>query len=403
MNIEPRHTRRGSVLTRNAIALIVSAVGSGLLGLLFWLIAAHLYSPRSVGLASGEISTMALMSSVCQLNWSTVFPRFCQEAGTAATKLLTFGYSVTATLSLAVAALFVGLGFGKSVLPAGAWQAALFIVSVPLWTIFALQDAALTGLRAAVWVPAENIAFGAAKIALLGVLVGAFGDGGVFVAWMLPLLVTVLAVNAYLYLRLLPSHAAASSSPEILPSRANFLMFVGGEYLGSLAQTLMLAGPILIVVVILGATQNAYFSIPWLVGNSLSLVLLGIATPLIVESTADPARIYAHVRGAIRLGLIIVVSGCLAVIILAPIVLPVVGLNYAHDGTLVLQLVAASVPFTAINLLYVTLARMARRVRGSVVCQVAVAALVNGMAALLVWHHGILGAGVALLVGQGVS
>lgn len=83
MNIEPRHTRRGSVLTRNAIALIVSAVGSGLLGLLFWLIAAHLYSPRSVGLASGEISTMAVMSSVCQLNWSTVFPRFCQEAGTA--------------------------------------------------------------------------------------------------------------------------------------------------------------------------------------------------------------------------------------------------------------------------------------------------------------------------------
>jgi hypothetical protein len=110
-----------------------------------------------------------------------------------------------------------------------------------------------------------------------------------------PFFVTVLAVNAYLYLRLLPSHAAASSSPEILPSRANFLMFVGGEYLGSLAQTLMLAGPILIVVVILRATQNAYFSIPWLVGNSLSLVLSGIATPLIVESTADPARIYAHV------------------------------------------------------------------------------------------------------------
>jgi O-antigen/teichoic acid export membrane protein len=389
-------------LARNAVALIASAVGTGFLGLVFWLVAANLYSPRSIGRATGEITAAGLMSSVCQLNWTTVYPRFCHRAGPAATKLLTYGYAVTGTLSLAVAALFVVLGFGDTVLPPGAFETTLFIVSVPLWTIFTLQDAALTGLRAAVWVPLENGAFGVAKLILLVLFVGALSGGGVYAAWILPLLVTVLVVNAYLYLRLLPAHAARSEGRVVLPSRADLLAFVGGEYVGGLALTCMETGPILIVIAVLGATQNAYFSIPWLVGSCVWLVLLGIATPLMVESTADPERVYAHVRGAIRMAVALLVPGCLVVIALAPVVLSRLGSGYAHQGTAVLRLVVASSPFAAVNLLYITLARMARRVRRSLLCQVALAVGVNGTAAGLVWDHGIVGAGLALVIGQGV-
>ena len=55
-----------------------------------------------------------------------------------------------------------------------------------LWGVFSLQDAALTGLRQAHWVPVENAIFGVLKLALPPALL-AWRRARVFVGWVWPM------------------------------------------------------------------------------------------------------------------------------------------------------------------------------------------------------------------------
>jgi glycosyltransferase involved in cell wall biosynthesis/O-antigen/teichoic acid export membrane protein len=389
-------------LTRSALALIVSASGSGLLGLVFWFAAAHLYTAKSVGLGSAEISSMMVLSALSQVNLVTVFPRFCQQAGIRTRRFLTTGYAVSSVLSVLVATAFVLGHLGRHFLPAGPLAASIFIVSVPFWTLFTIQDAALTGLRAAIWVPVENISFGIAKIVLLVLFAGVLSQTGVFVGWTLPVVAAVVAVNLYIYTRVLPAHMLAANGRSAMPSRGDLSTFVAGEYLGSLALVFLQAVPPIVVVQALGAAQTAYFSVPWMFGAAVYAVLVGISNPLLVEASAEPEHLYRNVRRAVRLGCGISLPAAALMILGAPIFLPLLGAAYARHGAAVLEYVGAAVPFIAVNLLYVTLARIRRRIRRSVLTQLAVTAIVLALTVTLVDKHGIAAAGFALFAAEAV-
>jgi Na+-driven multidrug efflux pump len=94
-------------------------------------------------------------------------------------------------------------------------------------------------------------------------------------------------------------------------------------------------------------------------------------------------------------GLVILVVG-------APFFLKILGGPYAAHGTRLLQSLALALPFMGVNVLYVTFARMARRVRRVVSVQVCLSVLVLVFTALLIGPMGITGAGVAFLIGQAV-
>ena len=71
-------------------------------------------------------------------------------------------------------------------------------------------------------------------------------------------------------------------------------------------------------------------------------------------------------------------------------------------GTSLLRCVALALPFMGVNVLYLTFARMARRVRRVVAMQVGLAVLVLALTEVLISHIGIMGAGVAFAAGQAI-
>ena len=76
-----------------------------------------------------------------------------------------------------------------------------------VWAIFTLQDSVLVGLRSASWVVVENGVFGIVKLVLLVVLVTSLPDHlGIYVSWMLPVLVAVPLINMLIFGTLVPSH-----------------------------------------------------------------------------------------------------------------------------------------------------------------------------------------------------
>ena len=252
-----------------------------------------------------------------------------------------------------------------------------------LWVVFTIEDAALVGFRRTIWVPVENIGFSIGKIALLPVFVTLAPRAGVFNSSVIPVVACVLAVNAYLFFKVVPEHLRRAAGRGVVPTGSVIRSVILGEYLGGLSFMAMTWLPALIIASRLGTKQVAYFQTPWIAGTSFDMLLFAVATSLIVEATVRPDAAADTVRRAVRLAVVLFVP-CLAVLLVgAPYFLRILGFQYSAHGTTLLRLVALALPFMAINVLYVTYARLARRVRRMLGIQVGIATVVLGETVVL--------------------
>jgi O-antigen/teichoic acid export membrane protein len=390
-------------LHHSTFALLISNGTGVVLGITFWAVAARIYTAHDVGVGAAEINAMTLLSAIALLNLGTLFPRFLYASGSKAGIVLRNGYAASTSLAFVVAVLFllITVNHHQYIRP-GFFSSATFVAAVVLWVIFTIEDAALVGFRAAFWVPVENTSFSIVKIALLPVFFVVAHEVGVFTSWFLPVIACVVVVNLYLWRRVLPAHVAHSAGAGVLPQRKVIRSVLLGEYFGGLAFVSMATLPGLMVIVRLGAQSAAYFQTPWLAGISFDGLLLSFASSLMVEAAARPSIAPATVRRSVRLALLILGPSIVAVLVAAPYLLRILGPQYAAHGTRLLQLLALAMPFMAVNVLYVTFARLARRVRRVFVIQVSIAIIVLTLSYTLLTPLGLNGPGVAYLSGQGL-
>lgn len=394
---------QGDRLVRNTFSLLIANGSSVVLGVAFWAFAARLYSTNFVGDGAAEVNAMTLLSSFALLNLGTLFPRFLFAAGSRAGTVLRTGYAASTSVALVVSVVFLFASSGRhGYIEPGLSPAIIFVVAVVLWVIFTIEDAALVGLRSPFWVPVENTSFSVAKIALLPVFLVVAPRVGVFTSWVLPVVGCVIVMNLYLFRRVLPAHVKFSSGAGVLPERKVVWTILLGEYFGGLSLTAMGTLPALFVVETLGATQAAYFQTPWLAGVSFDGLLFSFATSLIVEATARPSAAPATVRKSVRFATWILVPSVIVILVGSPWFLRILGSAYAAHGTRLLQCLALAMPFMAINVVYITFARLARRIRRVFIVQFSIATIVLTLSYVLIQRNGITGAGVAFLVGQGV-
>jgi hypothetical protein len=78
-----------------------------------------------------------------------------------------------------------------------------FVAATVVWGIFAIEDAALLGLKRAVIVPVENTVYGAIKLVLLLGFTAFLSAAGIFLSWVIPLAVVVPVVNWLIFRRYL--------------------------------------------------------------------------------------------------------------------------------------------------------------------------------------------------------
>src|SRR2546423_14507089 len=63
----PVHWLRNDSLLRNSIYIMSSTIVAAVIGYLYWIVAAHIYSPYDIGLSSALISVMTLSSILAEL------------------------------------------------------------------------------------------------------------------------------------------------------------------------------------------------------------------------------------------------------------------------------------------------------------------------------------------------
>jgi O-antigen/teichoic acid export membrane protein len=355
-------------LYRNAYALMASTVLTSVLGVAFWVTAARLYPAEVVGRDTALILAMQGLALVGQLNLGTAVVRFLPQVRRRARRAVLCVYVVSAAGVAVLTTLFVlgapRAGAGFDFLAGEGGLAAGYVAAVVLWVIFVLQDAVLTATRRTTWVPIENALYGALKLAAVIALASGAVGHGILVAWIVPAALIVPVISWLLFTRVLPAHAAshrAGPSPLEAQGPRALARFLGQDYLGSiLGQASLLCLPLL-VVALLGSTENAYFAIPFALAMTFDLLFHNGATSLTVEGAHDERAARDLTRRLVRrvFGPLALVAFCSALV--APLLLWPYGPDYVTEGGAVLRLLLLAGVFRATIYLFIAIMRLRRQ------------------------------------------
>lgn len=396
-----RHLREP--LFRNAYALMLSTVATGAVGLLFWALAARRYDAEVLGRNAALISAMVMVSSFAQLDFAAMLlrflPRWRAEAGRAVWAcygVATLAAAIGATGFVLVAARLPGnlsfLGDGR--------LAVAFGVAVAAWGVFAIQDGVLTGLGRAPVVPVENTSFGVAKLALLAVM-GAGWSWGIFVAWTVPVLVSLVPVNLLIFRRYLPAHRDRPAHPETF-DRTTFTRFIAYDYAGALFGTMTTMAMPLLVIAMLGADASAHFYVAWTLVLIIDTVALSLGSSLVVEGSYDPERLAAHARHVLRRGAVLVVPTIAGVVVFAPLLLMLYGQDYSDSSTSTLRVLALGIVPRSLIIAYTAVGRVKGEVERVLVVVAAATVVIFGAVLVLGPRFGLVGVAGGWVLGYTV-
>ena len=334
-------------LIRSADSLLVSTGASAVLGAVFWVAAARLFSADEVGRDAALIAAMVELSTICQLNLDNVLVRQLPRVGDGAARYVARAYALNTLLALVLGTAFVlvapSVTDELAFLRDDPLVGAAFVVGLALWGVFTLQDSTLTALRHAQWVPVENIAFGVLKIAALPVALALASGNGIFLAWIVPMAILLLPVNLFVFRRAMPRHRPGTAPAEL--GRRQLGLLFAQDYAGQVLMRLGVTVLPVLVIATLGPAANAYFFVPFTIVIAFDMMVLGIGTSVLAEGSYDARLVRDHIATAVRRYGPLLLAGVLLLVVAAPLALLPFGADYAREGDDVLRLLAlASIP-----------------------------------------------------------
>ncbi len=395
-------------LLRSAYSLLANTAVTSTLGMGFWVAAARLYPTVDVGRDTVLISVMIELSTICQLNMGNGIARFLPDLGRQSARALGAVYGLTGFVALVVGTTFVlvvpHVSHQLSYLGGETTLALGFVLTLVLWGTFTLQDAALTAVRRAPWIPIENGLFGVLKLAALPLLLAASAIHGIFLAWALPMALLLIPVNLLVFLRAIPGHTDGGTQESSISriGRRRVARFLAQDYLASIFTQATLTVLPLLVIATLGATQSAYFAMPFTIVLAFDTFAYSACSSLVVEATLEQESLRTLSVVFARRVLTLLMPAAALLALAAPLVMLPFGRVYAEHGAGALRLLLCGSVFRAVTALFSAVSRaQGRGIRLGLV-ELALLVLVLGSAFPLAHSYGIEGVAAAWLIANAI-
>lgn len=391
-------------MLRNGHALIASSSITQLVGVIYWIFAARLYPVAVVGRNSAALSIMLFLAGVAELNMMSTLVRFLPTSGRRSTRFIINVYLASAAIGALLGTVYVfliphiepQLDFLRSSPYIALW----FVFSIAMGTIFVLQDSALTGVRAATFVPLENSVFSVLKLVLMIPLVWLLPAAGIYVSWTAAIMLAVIPTNIYLFSRAVPRHLRLYPVTRPPPRLRDIRAFLIPD---SIAAIFLLTSTALLPLLIidrLGPSAAGHYALAWIIGYSLFLVSLNMGSSLVVETAADQSDLRELSRRSMVHLAKLLVPVVAVIVAVAPYLLLVFGRRYAQADVTALRLLAlAALPALVTNTA-ISVTRSRRKMRMVLGIQVSICVLVWGLSAALMGYFGITGVAAAWFIAQ---
>ncbi|WP_327090110.1 hypothetical protein OIE66_05685 [Nonomuraea sp. NBC_01738] len=390
-------------LFRQGYALMANTVITATLGMGYWLLATHLYTPEEFGRGQAVITAMRLFASLTALGLVGALARFIPIAGRRTPELILRGYGVAAATGgvAAVGFLLTLPLWGKTYSVLGGFGPGLFfLASVLVWAVFTLQDVVLTGLRRATWVPLNNLIFGLVKMGLLIALAGALPEGGIFVSWMVPTAIALIPVNWLIFGVMVPRHVKNNTSEAEPPRLREIGRFLAGDFPGTLSILAIVYLVPVVVATQVGEATFGRFSMAHTLASMIELLAMNMAVSLTVEGSFDRSQLAVNCRQALRRAFMIIVPIITVSILAAPLILRIFGSEFAEEGTTLLRLMSLAVLPRVLIEVYLSALRAQSQARKLAVVQIGLAVLVLVASMALFPSQGVNAVGYGLLLAE---
>src|SRR5271165_5421132 len=391
-------------MLRNGHALIASASVTQFIGVVYWIFVARLYPVAAVGRNSVAISVMLFLGGVAELNLMSTLVRFAPTSGQRTLRLIVNAYLTSISIGVVIGAIFAfliphvepQLDFLRSSPYIAVW----FVFSIAMCTIFVLEDSALTGVRAATFVPIENAAFALLKLVLLIPFALLLPSSGIYLSWTIAIVIIIIPTNFYLFARAVPRHLRKYPVTSPAPAFREIRAFLIPD---SLAALFLLASTALLPLLILnrlGPTAAAHYALAWIIGYALFLFSLNMGSSLVVETAADQSRLRQLTWRSMTHLAKLLIPVVIVIVVAAPYLLLAFGRGYSEADVTPLRLLALAALPTIITNTAISATRSQRKMRMVLGIQVAICALVWGLSAALIGRFGITGVADAWLTAQ---
>jgi O-antigen/teichoic acid export membrane protein len=360
-----RWVKTNRVMLANTGSLVCTNLITSALGFMYWWLAARLFSPEAVGLASAAISAMALLAAISLLGFGSLLigelpRRPGKERPLISTAMLLVGGVgglagvVFATLTPLISKDLQGLRAG----PAGI---ALFAAGVSLAAVTFVLDQALIGLLRGGLQLWRNALFAATKlVALLAVGLYLANRVGltIYATWALGNLLSLIALFGYALVKGRWSLKACLPQWGLLRRLRSAALQHHILNLTILAPGLML--PVL-VTILLSARVNAWFYVSFTLANFVSIVLFALTTVLYAMSAGEPAGISRRIRLTLSLSIAISILANCVLFFGARQILSLFGPAYAQQAVWSLRILGLSAFPVIIKDHYIAISRIHNR------------------------------------------
>ena len=388
-------------LYRNAIYLIINSGSGAILGFLFWIAVARLYSVDDVGLGSALISAAALLSFIGTLGLDFGIVRFLPTSSDK-THLLNSCFTISLFASVIAAFIFLaGLPLWSPKLMFARetpFFLAAFIALVAAASLSGLLSATFIGFRRASFTLSLGVITGLFKLLLVIALATAFKVFGIFASWGLGTAIA-LAVGIFLFLpqilhryRPIPSFRGQATNEMFHFSFANYI----GEALRSAPEWVL---PLMILNLV-SAEANAYFYISWAMTRLLLTIPMYTSLSFFAEGSHGEKRLGADLRRSLKLVALLLIPLVIIVLLFGDKLLLLFGRGYSEGGTHLLWLLALAALPAGFNFLYLGKVRVEKKLKEIILITGAMAFGVLLLSYLLLPCLDILGAGVGWLASQ---
>lgn len=353
----------------NSAALILNVFVSAGLGQLSWLLAARLFSPAEVGVASAIITGTLLCGQLALLGFGSAAISLLVDHRHKPNEFLRTLFTTVALAGVIAGGVYlvvIGTGFREfETFAAEPWHAVVVLLTAGLMPIALLMDQTSIALRRADGVLVRSLAGGIIRLLILLVLglmtvTGMLHSLAMLIAWLSTVLVPCVLGNAQLR-RALPGF---SFRPSFAPGVARSALALGlpNHMLSVALQTPGLVLPTL-VAQLLTPAANAYWYMAWMLAGLTFVIPASLGTSLFAEAANRPGALGAGIGGSIRASLAVGLLAAATLVVAANWLLGLLGAAYASEAITPLRILVLGVFPLAFTETYVGTCRARRNLK----------------------------------------
>ena len=353
-----------SPLYRNSFFLMANTVVTLGLGFFFWMVVARFYTEAEVGWGSAIISAISLLAMLSVPGFGAAMVRFLPKVEKPQ-EMINSCLTISGVIAVVLAVIFIAgvdvwspaLAFIKS----NIIFAAAFVFFVLSRTLYSILASIFVARRRTDFTLYKSSIFSLLKIPLPIILVLFFHTFGIAASWGIATVVA-LAVTLFFFVpRVQPGYKPVPSvNTSILGS---IWRYSGSSYFAHLfdaAPHLVLP---LMVVNLLGAGQNAYFYITWIIATLLFSIPSAVAQSLFAEGAHFREELWSNVTRSLKFVFIILVPAVILALLFGNWVLLLFGEGYSESGLQLFRILCVSSLFIGVIRVYTGTLRVEDRMR----------------------------------------